>query len=233
MRRIICLITVILLFTGCIKEDDPLWMMKISTFTDSRDNRTYRYLTIGDQTWMMDNLAWLPAVSNPYVGSGTEPHFYVSGYDGSDRGEALIQQKYITYGVLYNYSAAITACPEGWHLPSDKEWKLLSMAQGMSQSDADSIGFSLSPFAGAALKSKTGWLLDGNGTNTSGFSALPAGFRSKLTGCYYSGVEAYFWTSTENNAESAWFRKLVSEFGFVYRYFSDKSDGMSVRCVKD
>ena len=233
MKQILFCGILVLLFTGCIKEDDPLPLMKFSTFTDSRDNRSYRYLEIGGQTWMMDNLAWLPAISRSTIGSATEPHYYVTGYDGSDRTGAVITQNYITYGVLYNHPAALTACPAGWHLPGDKDWKLLSMSQGMSQADADSIGFSLSPVAGAALKSKTGWLFDGNGTNTSGFSALPGGCRSQFTGCYFSGNESYFWTSTENNPESAWYRKMVSEFGSIYRYFSDKSEGMSVRCVKN
>ena len=107
------------------------------------------------------------------------------------------------------------------------------MAEGMSQADADSIGFSRSPVAGAALKSRTGWLLDGNGTNTRGFSALPGGFRSQFGGFGLVGQVGYFWTSTENTGESAWFRDLVCDFGSLYRYFSIKSEGMSVRCVKD
>ena len=232
MKQILFCGIFLLLFAGC-KEEDPLPMLKYSTLTDSRDNRTYRYLNIGDQTWMMDNVAYLPEVFRSSNGSVTEPRYYVYDYEGSEKAAAAIKTNFITYGVLYNYEAAKTACPSGWHLPTDKEWKLLSITLGMEKWDADSIGFSSSKTVGAAMKSTMGWQLNGNGTNSSGFTAVPGGFRSHWGGFGMIGQMAYFWSATENTAESAWFRDLVCDFGSLYRYFSGKSEGMSVRCLKD
>ncbi len=98
---------------------------------------------------------------------------------------------------------------------------------------ADSIGFSAAKTVGASLKSNMGWQFNENGTNSSGFSALPGGFRSQFGGLSLIGQMAYFWSATENTAESVWFRDLVCGFGSFYRYFSIKSEGMSVRYLVD
>lgn len=91
---------------------------KYGTFTDPRDGHVYKTITIGTQTWMAENLAYLPvAASNVTVGSedsGNEgkPFYYV--YDLAK------------YGVLYNWYAALTAAPPGWHLSTDAEWTILN-----------------------------------------------------------------------------------------------------------
>jgi uncharacterized protein (TIGR02145 family) len=233
MKHLLLCGFLILLFTGC-QEEDPVISHKFSTLTDSRDNRTYRYLEIGDQTWMMDNLAYLPEVNHYTNGSITEPRYYVYGYEDSVKAGAVVTDRYVFYGVLYNYEGAKTACPSGWHLPTDKEWKLLTTTLGMTKQEADSIGWSSSTTVGTALKSNTGWLFNGNGTNSSGFTALPAGLRS-YGGLYFyhQGNLAHFWTSTENSADDAWLRRLAHSAGSVERNFWKKYFGMSVRCVKN
>jgi len=84
-----------------------------STFTDSRDNTDYRYITIGTQTWMAENLRVLPSVSDPDDGSPDDPYYYVYDYYGTDVAAAEATENYKTYGVLYNWEAALTACPDG------------------------------------------------------------------------------------------------------------------------
>jgi uncharacterized protein (TIGR02145 family) len=111
-----------------------------STIKDARDNQTYRIVTIGSQTWMAENLKYLPSVVRPRTGSKTTPHYYVYGYDGTNVTDAKATANYNTYGVLYNWPAAMNGtassttnpsgvqgvCPDGWHLPSDAEWTELT-----------------------------------------------------------------------------------------------------------
>jgi uncharacterized protein (TIGR02145 family) len=139
-----------------------------STMIDSRDGRIYRFITIGDQIWMADNLAFLSEVSLPTTLSGTEKHNYVYGYDGTSVTEAKATENYATYGVLYNWPAIMSGaypsmaipsgvkgiCPDGWHLPSDEEWKVLERYLGMSESDVNNNSSRESGSVGAKLRTR-------------------------------------------------------------------------------
>ncbi len=116
------------------------------TFTDERDGHVYKYVTIGTQSWMADNLAYLPEVNDPSAeqdGCTGNPLYFVLNYQGSDLAAAKATKEYKNYGVLYNWWAAMGkqnatggdanavpsgvqgVCPNGWHLPSRAEWKVL------------------------------------------------------------------------------------------------------------
>ena len=129
------------------------------------------------------------------------------------------------YGRLYTWDAAITACPSGWHLPSHAEWETLVTAVGGESG------------AGTKLKSTSGWLKDGNGSDSFGFSALPAGERNLSPAG--SGPEAYtpvghiacFWSSTDKGRH---YTELFAERDDVWIYNpDDRGRGKSVRCLKD
>jgi uncharacterized protein (TIGR02145 family) len=83
------------------------------------------------------------------------------------------------------------------------------------------------------MKSTSGWVENGNGTNSSGFSGLPGGYR------YYNGTFSdigkygYWWSSTEYGTDYAWYRFLGYDYGDVSRYYASKRDGFSVRCLRD
>jgi uncharacterized protein (TIGR02145 family) len=87
---------------------------------------------------------------------------------------------------------------------------------------------------GKRLKNTTGWNTGENGTNTSGFTALPAGYRAYATGISEGlGLITYFWTATEQDAAIAFYRRLDGNNDAVYRGGTFKRAGKSVRCVKN
>src|SRR5574344_393885 len=180
-----------------------------STIKDARDNQTYRIVTIGSQTWMAENLKYLPSVVRPRTGSQTTPHYYVYGYNGTNVTDAkatAYSVYYNTYGVLYNWPAAMNGaassttnpsgvqgvCPDGWHLPSDAEWTELTNY--------------LTSYAGGKLKETgtTHWNSPNTGaTNETGFTALPGGYRN-FSGTFLDiGNYGYWWSATEGGTNSA------------------------------
>jgi len=135
---------------------------------------------------------------------------------------------------LYIWEAALTACPSGWSLPSDDEWKTMEMALGMSQGEADDIGWRGTD-EGEKMKSASGWNNNGNGTNSSGFNALPGGYRYSSGSFYNLGNHGIWWSSSEYSGSTAWNRSLYYDFyGQVYRFnYYGKPGGYSVRCLKN
>jgi len=186
-------------------------------FTDRRTNRIYRTRMIGYQTWMAENLDYLPAVY-PYTDrSVSEPRYYVYGFGGKSADSAKTVSNYRNYGVLYNLEAALNACPAGWHLPSDEEFGTLATYLGANP--------------GQKMKSVSGWLNGGNGDNNSGFAGLPAG-SSGTAGFSGLGEWANFWT-TSISGNYYIHRSLMSESNQFPRYGFTASAGYSVRCLKD
>ncbi|MDD4501351.1 MAG: FISUMP domain-containing protein [Bacteroidales bacterium] len=222
------------------------------SFTDSRDDKVYKTVTIGDQVWMAENLAYLPSVAGRTTGSETEPLYYVNGYNGTDVTEAKAYYHetsatytYTTYGVLYNWQAAMNACPEGWHLPTDADWRQLAtylMNNGYKYDGT--TGGSIRQRISKALASTTGWSSSGTMgapgntdyseyINKSGFSALPGGYRGYLDDFGGVGVTGYFWSSEEFETTNAWSRSLRYDNSDVTKGGGSKENGFSVRCVQD
>jgi len=210
-----------------------------STFSDPRDGQPYHTVVIGNQTWFAENLKYLPSVSPSSDGANFSSfYYYVYGYEGTNVAEAKATTNFQTYGVLYNWLAATNACPDGWHLPTDNEWKTLEMYLGMSQSEADDYGWRGYSFdVGKKLKSTSGWYNNGNGTDELGFSALPGGWRTHLpdTSGFFMGVRRYgaWWSSTSFYNARAKNRSLYYERNEINRDGDYKGKGLSVRCIKD
>jgi len=140
-----------------------------------------------------------------------------------------------TYGSLYNWYAVNDSrniAPEGWHVPTDEEWKQLEMYVGMSQSETDDTHWRGTD-EGDKLKSTSGWGTNGSGTDDYAFSALSSGYRGNDG--YYNNLGSCtcFWSSTENGGDNAWFRKLCYDYTEIYRNLGSDQFGFSVRCVKD
>ena len=127
----------------------------------------------------------------------------------------------VKYGRLYTWKAAQKACPAGWHLPSKEDFEALVDAGGGEV------------VAGKKLKVSSGWDENGNGVDSFGFSALPAGTRVYDGDYIEEGENAYFWSSTEHSSHVALRMLLSYEFDLADLSNFDKEDGFSVRCLKD
>ncbi|OPZ97660.1 MAG: hypothetical protein BWY70_01429 [Bacteroidetes bacterium ADurb.Bin408] len=191
-----------------------------NTFTDPRDNKTYKTVKIGNQVWMAENLNYTG--NNSYQRSITDKSQWESNmaYDGwcyydnnSSNGSK--------YGVLYQWKAALKACPDGWHLPSDAEWTQFT----------DFVGGEIN--AGTKLKSKTGWRKNGNGTDDYGFTALPGGCRGSNGYFGSMGSDGNWWSSTEDFEDYPDSRDMSCNYANVGRSYYSKGCGFSVRCVRD
>jgi uncharacterized protein (TIGR02145 family) len=220
------------------------------TLTDI-DGNVYAAIEIGTQVWMAENLK-----VTHYPDGTPIPEITDAGEWNTLAPEAQAlcwfnnQIEYRdTSGALYTWAAAMYGepgsdtlgpqgvCPDGWHLPTDAEWKTLEIYLGMSETEADSYDWRGSD-EGGQLKEVgfSNWTLPNEGaTNATGFTAVPGGFRS-ARGLFYSVSEyATFWTATAHgeSTEKAWYRTLNYEEEQVYRHYNSMQIGMSVRCVKN
>jgi|SRR5690554_1333320 len=188
-------------------------------------------VTIGKQVWMTQNLNVdkfrngdpIPEAKTKEewrkAGENGEPawSYYNNNPDNGDR-----------YGKLYNWYAVNDPrglAPEGWKIPSDEEWsRLVDFLGGQS-------------VAGTKMKSTDFWAdyegKSGNGTNESGFSGLPGGYRNIFGAFFDIGEYGDWWSSTEYIAGTAWSRNLVYDNGNVSRNGTIKKSGFSVRCLRD
>jgi uncharacterized protein (TIGR02145 family) len=189
---------------GCVVDPDepnnP--SVKKETFTDSRDGKSYKWVEIGTQKWMAENLN--------YAAEGSKC------YEDNPSNCAI-------YGRLYNWDTALTACPSGWHLPTDAEWTTLENAVGSS--------------AGKKLKSTSGWEYYSDatkGTDNYGFSALPGGTVGLLNGSSDAGEGGWWWSATESRVSAAWYRNMYHYSERVDRGQTGQATNLlSVRCVQD
>jgi uncharacterized protein (TIGR02145 family) len=206
MKNILILflmISTLFSWMGC--EKDSLE----NSFTDFRDGEVYRKISIGNQTWMAENLRYNAYGS--FLNATNPPTTYGRLYDW-----ATVMNGATTSSS--NPSGVQGICPDGWHLPSDAEWTTLESAIGGTA-------------VGTAIKSTTGWNDSGNGTNSSGFNVFPAGTYS--WGIFYNlGNYTSFWSSTEHLDSHAWNRNLNGS-AWVYRLDSKKYYGFSCRCVEN
>ena len=215
-------------------------------FRDERDGNVYCTITYGDQVWMKENLRYLPQVQPSSNTSAYDPRYYVYGYDGYSVNEALETENYQKYGTLYNYNAAMTACPAGWHLPSDTEWTLLEIYlenngynfDGYVDNDNNRDTHNVIAKAMAATSgwvtseeiNSVGWLQAKN--NACGFDGKPGG-EKYIRGFQNINECAIWWTSTPNTGDNCWDRYLYFSRDFCNRTNNHRSVGMSVRCVQD
>ncbi len=186
-----------------------------NTFIDPRDGQTYNIVMIGSQTWFAENLNY--ETNNSWL------------YNNNSANGNI-------YGRLYTWEAARNACPNGWHLPSDTEWKILEMYLGMSQGEVNNLEWRGTNEGGKIKEAGTlHWNSPNTGANNnSEFTALPGGTRNTAGSYWGIGFYGAWWTRTETSSVNAWDRLLDSEHKQIYRIdHNNKSLGFSVRCVRD
>jgi uncharacterized protein (TIGR02145 family) len=197
---------------------------------------------------MAENLAFMPQVNSPegYYSAIEQnedtvvAHYFVYGFTEENLTGAKATTYFGTYGALYSRGAAESACPSGWHLPSDTEWKEMERFLGMGETDMEVNGeeFRISGSVGKKLKSDSGWHNEGNGDNSSLFNALPAGIL--LTDFNQLGNITCFWFSNSSADLDLGLRGLSFNSDGNMRYIDDKDLsfsfkhlGLSIRCIKD
>jgi uncharacterized protein (TIGR02145 family) len=222
MKACLVYITVavsVLLLSSCDQDES------VSEVRDA-DGNVYHTVRIGSQTWMVEDLKTttyndgtpIPQVLTSWLNLETPAYCNYNNLPGNAEGN----------GRLYNFYAVETGklCPKGWHVPSDEEWAVLIDYLG----GADQ----------AALKLKEGgfahWLSQyPSGTNESGFSALPSGYKWSDDingGAFYDlGAGSWWWSSTVlPSSDDVYLREL---YGSITKGYTWKGFGLSVRCIKD
>jgi len=214
-----------------------IYLFTTGTVTDI-DGNVYKTIKIGNQWWMAENLKvthYRNGDAIPNVTDSTEWRNLITGaYCNYDNDENNVD----TYGRLYNWYAVNDGrniAPVGWHVPSDEEWKQLEIYLGMSQSDADEIGWRGVNEGGKLKETGTAhWNSPNAGaSNKIDFAALPGGCLRSYSGFFDLHDNAYFMSSTEISSSTVWSRALSYNNSEIYRGSYSKKTGYSIRCVKD
>ncbi len=216
------------------------------------DGNVYQAVVIGDQVWITADM------NSTHYSDGTP----ITRVEGSSAWAALedADKAYCwylnnpsngdTYGAIYTWAAAMNGsasssanpsgvqgvCPDGWHVPSDAEWKELEMYLGMSQVDADNTGWERGNDVGSKMKEAgtDHWQSPNIADNSSGFTALPGGYRSSNDGDFLDWhTNLGFWSATEDIDLLVWDRGLENDRTTVFRGTNYKNTGFSVRCLMD
>ena len=202
-------------------------------FCDTRDSSLYRYVTIGSQVWMAENLNYKVDSSFCYNDSVEYCDKYGRLYSWSVAIDSILL--YGSIGKVCGYGKTCTlpaktrgVCPYGWHLPDSTELQKL----------VDEVGGAMT--AGKVLKSRIGWLDNGNGIDSYGFSALPAGYRNAHgtdrggEGYYRSeGYLAQIWSITEIDSAKVYYIYLNYGRDEVHIVGGPKEERSSIRCIKN
>jgi len=217
-------VSIVILFASCKKEEcednidnNPVIENK-GTFTDNRDGKEYEWLKIGSQIWMTENLAYKVDTGGSWAYLNDENNVTV-------------------YGYLYSWQVAIVVAPDGWHLPTDNEWKILEKSLGMNDEEVNNLNWRGIDEGSKIAGNNTLWenesLTNNVNFGASQFLALPAGgFNMENQSFLGLGKACYFWTATDN-VNNAYLRILYSSYIRINRTDFPKARGFSIRCVKD
>ena len=184
-------------------------------------------VTIGTQTWTTKNLDVATFRNGDAIPQAKTDEEWEAAVENEQPAWCYYENDIkngTKYGKLYNWYAVNDArglAPVGYHIPTDTEWTKLSDYLGGEDS------------AGEKMKSLSGWLNNGNGTNSSGFSGLPGGYRGYDGYFYDVGYAGYWWSASEDGESGAWFRELGNGNSDLFRDGNYKYFGLSVRCVRD
>ncbi len=219
---------------------------RFGNFTDERDSHQYRTIQIGTQTWMAENLAYLPEITQIGESSSSIPGYHIQDYYGINVSEAIKTDNYKNFGVLYNYRAAFNSCPIGWHLPSIEDWDILddyltTNGYRYIYSRNKSTDINYDNKIAKSLASNDYWNIStvrgaiGNDiliNNTSCFSALPGG-RFYIGHFEDINNSGYWWSTTYRVRSKITIRSLNFNSENLNTEEMNEISFLSVRCLKD
>lgn len=216
------------------------------------DGNAYSTVVMGNQCWMRENLRATHTSMGVLINDYAYPdHPY--GNPGATNDMSLV----VPYGLLYNWNAMMNGatssnavpsgvqgiCPDGWHLPSDGEWKQLEVFAGMDPVEVNDSGFRSN--MAITLCDTLGWLpssvlyapgnMDAPYRNLTGFSVRPAGISDDQMASWY-GECTFFWTAstiTVGGTTGYWYRSIWNNAHTIVRDISWPDNRYSVRCVRD
>ena len=237
-------IVISVIFSSCKKNEDDSStpsndpIETTGTFTDSRDGKIYKWVKIGEQIWMAENLAYTGSDIQHITDNNEWDNNDYNGWCYYNNSDSLGQ----IYGVLYQWHAAKTACPSGWHIPTNDEWTKLKnylIENGYSYDGV--IG---NHGIAKSLATDSGWLISDNQgavgnsdfseyRNKTGFSALPSGNRT-FNGSF-DGLShiVFFWSTDECCSYGSYCNYLNYSTEKVTYAPYEKVFGYSVRCIRD
>jgi len=257
----VLIVTLFIIITSNCKKDDESPINQTNGKTTAvfnsdltygkmtdQDGNIYKTITIGNQTWMAENLRAthyrngepIPEIKDNFMWTTTSSGAYCD-FNNTDN-LVLIA----TFGRLYNWHAISDSrciAPSGWHVPTDDEWSTLISYLGKE----DTVGKNLKEASGdlwgnpnIISNSDSDWWFLYVNDNKSGFTATPGGMRIGHESPYYAvgtflfiGYDGNFWSSSEDGNGEALYRMMYFDDNGVYRYSSSKNNGYSIRCVKD
>ena len=203
----------------------------------------YNTIQIGDQCWFKENLRTTKYNDGTSITNITNNSTWTSTTSGAYCCYDNNPSNCDTYGALYNWYAVNTGklCPSGWHVPSDAEWTTLTNYLSANStywcgSDSSYIAKSLASTTSWNSTSTTTCAVGNNlsANNSTGFSALPGGYRRLSDGSFSTlSRGGHWWSSTEHDASRAWYRYLYYSNANVNRGNLNKIYGYSVRCLRD
>jgi uncharacterized protein (TIGR02145 family) len=193
-------------------------------------------VTIGTQIWSTKNLDLLTYRNGDPIPQVTNASEWANLTTGAWCWYNNDSVNYSKYGKLYNWYAVNDPrglAPQGWHVPTHSDWNKLVKSLDPA-ADTACIGCYQSIIVGGVIKNTSGWLNNGNGSNSSGFGAMPGGSR-RFNGNFdfLAGYNAFWWSSTEQSSSTAWIRYLTSSGNTIFNDHVNKVIGYSVRVVRD
>ena len=208
--------------------------------TDSRDAQAYNTVMIGTQCWFKQNLNIGTMINNAVNQTNNgiiEKYCY-----GDNAANCAIYGGLYQWDEFMNYTTSSNAnpsgrqgiCPTGWHIPSDAEWCQLETYLDATV-NCTATGWRGTDAGGKMKEAGTShWTSPNTGaTNSSGFTALPGGYRNVGGGFYDLSNDTNLWSAAESSATEAWRRSLNYSTAQVYRNYGNKAYGFSGRCCKD
>lgn len=189
---------------------------------------TYGLVELGGHCWFRENLSTTTYANGDEIPVVEEAAAWAEAADGA---RAAYDNALETNGFLYNWMAVADArgvCPTGWQVPSDTMWMALETDLGLPSDQTQATGLR-GTTEGAALKAAPpAW----NGTDAAAFTGLPEGFRTNTGNFNNSGLLGYWWSTTPDAPNHAWYRALSEFNDQIYRNIFNRRAGLHIRCVK-